>query len=374
MALADLARLAGAAEQLGPALAARLNLAGFDRAYVQSYAQQLPGLPAQLLTRGMAWLAPLDPRPAALALRLLVLGQALPAADLQRLLGDTLAADLAGAGLLLEAASGWSFPLRLELVNHLLIFSDPADDDPATVMAVGGSTKLLAGACYPQADIGRALDLGCGGGTLALLLAGACQAVVAIDINPRALQLARFNAALNGVHNVDWRLGHLYEPVAQERFDLVVAQPPFLPQPADAPRVLYLHGGARGDELALALLAQTPQHLQPGGVAVVLSDFPVLPQPLLQRLDAAVPAGGLLLLGTGQAVAAATQATLYGCTAATAPERQATALFQQLQALGIAEIEQAVVVLHAGPARSAVTVPEAQWAGLHRSQIDALLG
>lgn len=96
-----------------------------------------------------------------------------------------------------------------------------------------------------------------------MLLAPACRRVVGIDINPRALQLARFNAGLNGIANVEWRQGHLFEPVEGERFDLIVSQPPFLPPPDEQAAVLYLHGGTYGDELALALLAGARSRLLP---------------------------------------------------------------------------------------------------------------
>jgi len=372
-ALADLSRLDVAIPQAAAALARRLALVGFHRDYVQALTAQLPGLPAHLQTSGLAWLTLDDEQPAALALRLLVLNQSLSAAQLGRLFGDALTAELTAAGLLLPHKAQWRFPLHLELVNQLMVVSDPQGDDPATVMAVGGSTQLLAAACYPQADIERALDLGCGSGTIALLLAAACREVVASDINPRALQLARFNAALNGVHNVDWRLGDLFEPVAGETFDLIVAQPPFLPQPASAPRVLYLHGGPRGDELALALLAQAPRYLSRTGLAVVLSDFPVLDEPLARRLRACLPDTGLMLLHAEQAVAAATHVTLYGCASTRGAARESLALHRHLQALGVNEIQHAVVVLHRGGGTLTVTVENALWGGLQRSDIDRLL-
>ena len=374
MALADLSRLDAATARTAPALAQRLCAVGFHRGYVQQLTARLPGLPAHLQTSGLAWLALDDPQPAALALRLLVLQQSLSAEQLGTLFGDELAADLQAAGLLLSHKARWRFGLQLELVNQLMVLSDPQGDHPATVMAVGGSTQLLAAACYPRADIARALDLGCGSGTLALLLAGACREVVATDINPRALQLARFNAALNGITCIDWRLGHLFEPVADETFDLVASQPPFLALRPGAPQVLYLHGGARGDELALALLAQAPAHLAPGGLAVVLSDFPVLAEPLSRRLRAVLPQDiGLMLLRAEHAVATATHLTLYGGVLSGPAGQETLALHHHLRALGVDHVDHAVVVLHPGKGTLTVSVENGLWGGLQRSDIDRLL-
>jgi len=139
------------------------------------------------------------------------------------------------------------------------------------------------------------------------------------------------------------------------------------------PQVMYLHGGARGDELALELLAQAPRHLSPAGLAVVLSDFPALAEPLSQRLRALLPDAGLMLLHAEHPVAAATQVTLYGCAATGDAARASLALYRHLQALGVDQVQQAVVVIHPGDGLLTVTVENALWGGLHRKDIDRLL-
>ncbi|HPW00577.1 MAG TPA: histidine phosphatase family protein, partial [Oscillospiraceae bacterium] len=57
------------------------------------------------------------------------------------------------------------------------------------------------------------LDLGCGSGYQALRLAMHCERVIATDINERCLNFTQMTMALNGVTNVDVRLGSLFEPV-----------------------------------------------------------------------------------------------------------------------------------------------------------------
>jgi len=372
--LADLSQLDAAVPHTAAALAERLAAVGFNRDYAQRLSAQLPGLPGALHPMGLAWLTLDDDTPAALALRLLVLNESVSAAQAGSLFGATLAAELKAAGLLVPHHPGngksddWRFPLQLELVNQLMIVSDPQGRDPATVMAVGGSTQLLAGACYPRSDVDRILDLGCGSGALALLMSAACREVVASDINPRALQLARFNAALNGVRNVQWRLGHLFEPVAGERFDLLVSQPPFLPRAPSTPQVLYLHGGARGDELVLELLAQAPAYLTPAGTGIVLSDFPLLDEPLHQRLRSAIPERGLMLLHAEHATAAATHVTLYGSTRSAHAAREALVMFRHLLALRVEHI-----VIHPGSGTLTVSIEDGLWGKLQRSDIDRLL-
>ena len=74
----------------------------------------------------------------------------------------------------------------------------------------------------------RALDLCTGNGIQAILLAAHADSVVATDVNARALAYTSFNAALNGVDNVETRLGSFLDPVDGERFELVVANPPYV--------------------------------------------------------------------------------------------------------------------------------------------------
>jgi len=148
--LPDLSRLDAAPACLAGALSERLREVGFGRAHVDGLTELLPGLPTGLQHQGLDWLTLDDRRPASLALRLLKLGRTLALADAQELLVTALLQSLIEAGLLIKVQHGLRFPLRLELVNQLMVVSDRHDHDPATVMAVGGSTQLLARAGYPQ--------------------------------------------------------------------------------------------------------------------------------------------------------------------------------------------------------------------------------
>ncbi|MEW6222550.1 MAG: HemK2/MTQ2 family protein methyltransferase [Candidatus Hadarchaeota archaeon] len=95
---------------------------------------------------------------------------------------------------------------------------EPADD-----------TLILAKNLETQAGE-KVLELGTGCGMLAIMAAKGGAKTVATDINPSAIECARGNAAAHGVADrIDFRLGDLFEPVAGERFDLILFNPPYLP-------------------------------------------------------------------------------------------------------------------------------------------------
>ncbi|WP_127573318.1 DUF7059 domain-containing protein [Georgenia faecalis] len=144
------------------------------------------------------------------------------------------------------------------------------------VLGIGGASLTLAQVTV-RTPRRRALDLGTGCGIQALHAARHCADVVATDLSARALAFAAFNAALAGV-GLDLREGSLLEPVAGDRFDLVVSNPPFVITPpaaraAGLPAMEYRDGGRGGDDLVRDLVVGVGEHLAPGGVAQLLGNW-----------------------------------------------------------------------------------------------------
>ncbi|MCK2035014.1 methyltransferase [Microbacterium sp. SSW1-49] len=162
---------------------------------------------------------------------------------------------------------------------------------PDHVLGVGGASRTLAEIVVPI-EVERALDLGTGCGIQALLVARRAGTVVATDISARALAYAEINTLLNGVSNIEFRLGSMFEPVAGEAFDLIVSNPPFVitPRGDDVPEYEYRDGGLVGDALVEQFVRTAPSYLTEGGIAQLLGNWESRGGVAgLARLDAWVP-------------------------------------------------------------------------------------
>jgi hypothetical protein len=118
--------------------------------------------------------------------------------------------------------------------------------------------------------VARTLDLGAGCGEQALAAATHSEEVIATDINAHATRYAEFNAGWNGVGNVTCVTGDLFAPVAGQRFDLIVANPPFVPGPGGG--FTYRDAGAELDGLCARVVRDAPQYLTVGGMLQMLCE------------------------------------------------------------------------------------------------------
>ena len=143
---------------------------------------------------------------------------------------------------------------------------------PDHVLGLGGASLTLA-RITPRRDVGRVLDLGCGAGVQLLHATRHSSRVVGTDTNPRALAMTALSLALSGVpaEQVDLREGSLFAPVTDERFDLIVSNPPFVISPSH--RFTYRDAGLTGDELSRLVVRGAAAHLAPGGMAAVLGNW-----------------------------------------------------------------------------------------------------
>lgn len=164
---------------------------------------------------------------------------------------------------------------RIAPVGPILLASDRLSTDPTSdppdYVSTYSPTARLCDLLTPRPWVARGLDVGTGNGVQALLAAGHSEHVVATDVNPRALAFTELNAALSGIDNVETRRGSLFEPVAGERFDLIVCNPPFVVSPER--RWTYRDGWLEGDELSAQVVRETAEHLADGGFATILASW-----------------------------------------------------------------------------------------------------
>lgn len=197
-------------------------------------------------------------------IRLLVLGNSVDATLVDGALVDSLERH----GLVQDEAGTLRARVRVVPHDHLLIASDIlVATHPNHVAAVHRPSAVL-GNLTVRRHVRRAADIGTGNGIQALLCAAHAEHVVATDVNERALSFAEFNAALNGIDNIEFRAGSFLEPVAGERFDLVVSNPPYVISPETA--LIFRDSGLPGDTVSAQLVAALPQHLSNDGFASVM--------------------------------------------------------------------------------------------------------
>lgn len=222
--------------------------------------------------------------PLATLVRLFLLQTSVSLAEAERALPG-LVDRLANAGFLAQSVG--EVGARLDIRPYatedgdLWVVSDltPGLDGMATrvtgdyVLGISPASSSLAQLTLRH-DVERSLDLGTGCGVQALHLATHSDRVVATDVNARALDMARFNAALNDVdHKVEVRDGSFFAPVAGERFDLIATNPPFVISPATGERLVYRDSGLPGDQVVEHIVRTAPDHLTEGGWCQVLANW-----------------------------------------------------------------------------------------------------
>lgn len=181
------------------------------------------------------------------------------------------------AGVLADHPGGRRSLVRLSTLDGELFLHSAYPTTAADAVFFGPDTYRFANAIlayHAAGPVRRAVDVGCGAGPGAILVARAHPAteVLAVDINDDALHLTRANAAVAGVAvrtvNSNLLLG------VDGAFDLVVANPPYLVDPGER---AYRHGGGPlGAGLSLAILDAALDRLAPWGTLLLYTGAAVV--------------------------------------------------------------------------------------------------
>jgi methylase of polypeptide subunit release factors len=209
--------------------------------------------------------------PIATTIRLLLLERPVDSAEAAVALGRDGVEALLRLGFATEEGTRIVPRARVVPTEGLLLSFDGfsrGEDDPEGWVSSFSPTAYWLAALTPRRHVERALDIGTGNGAHALLAAEHADEVVATDVNARALAFTEISAAMNGIENVETRLGSLFEPVAGETFDLITCNAPYVVSPER--RWQYRDGGLPGDQLSERVTREAPKHLAEGGHASVL--------------------------------------------------------------------------------------------------------
>ena len=154
------------------------------------------------------------------------------------------------------------YPKKVFFKDHVFLVDEhvyePAED-----------TFLLAEKMTVTED-DTVLDMGTGCGILAVLAAKKAKSVLAVDVNPYALQCAVKNAENNGVkERIEFRRGDLFQPIKQnERFSLILFNAPYLPsEPGEEKSWIgkAWAGGQNGRKILDRFVMDAPKFLAAGG-------------------------------------------------------------------------------------------------------------
>ncbi len=177
------------------------------------------------------------------------------------------------AGILVQQNATWRSKVRWSSLGSMICAHSAYPTDAQNAVFFGPDTYRFARLIEPwlqvnKTRVGRAVDIGCGSGAGALLVAKACPGaeVLAVDINREALRLTAINAELAEADNVVPVYSNLLGDVVGE-FDLIIANPPYM---LDSLERDYRHGGGElGAELSVRIVDTALSRLVPGGTLLL---------------------------------------------------------------------------------------------------------
>ena len=209
--------------------------------------------------------------------RLLLLRVEMEEERLRGLFGDGCFEALIQLGILVQRGSLWASRLQLYSVDGLYVATDHrfmifTEDQlvESPVMYIGLDSMGLVHTA-PRYPGEKVLDLCSGSGVQALVASRYARDALGIDLNPRAIRFARFNAQLNGIRNARFIEGDLFSAIPGQAFDVILANPPFVPSPeAD---LKFRDGGAQGESVLSRIIEGAASHLKPTGKLHIVTDL-----------------------------------------------------------------------------------------------------
>ena len=118
------------------------------------------------------------------------------------------------------------------------------------------------------------LEIGTGSGLVSMYASLLTDDVTATDINFNALELAEKNFKLNNINTIKLEFGDLFEPVKNEKFDVILFNTPYLPTDSDDiinDNLNYaFDGGLDGRKVIDRFIEEAPNHLNDKGIVQMI--------------------------------------------------------------------------------------------------------
>jgi methylase of polypeptide subunit release factors len=245
-----------------------------------------------------------------------------------------------------------------------LIASDHASKieagDPELVLWPNPTSSLLSRFTVRRRSRAT-LDLGTGSGVLALTASMHSDYVVATDLNPRAAAFATFNARLNGIEGIEFRVGDAFAPVAGRTFDLIFSNPPFFISPSNG--YMFCDNSMDLDQLCRRLVREAPAHLNEGGHFQMLCEWAELEgEPWQERVGEwfkDTGCDGWVLKGNTQSPSEYAQERIRSVTVATAHDGELyEGYMEYYRQRKVVAIHDGIVAMHRRPGTNWVLVDE----------------
>ena len=161
------------------------------------------------------------------------------------------------------------------------------------VLGVGHASLSLLRAT-PTEPVGRLLDVGTGCGVQAVHAADFAAHLTATDITDRSLALTRAGMAINGITPSRYSLlkGPWFGPVGGQKFDQIVANPPFVVGPPKVTHT-YRDSGLDLDGASELMCRTAPNFLTEGGTASMLASWVITGDDWRERIAQWIPDQGV---------------------------------------------------------------------------------
>lgn len=133
------------------------------------------------------------------------------------------------------------------------------------------------------------LEIGTGSGLVSMYASLLTDNVTATDINYNALELADKNFKLNNIDTIRLEFGDLFEPVKNEKFDVILFNTPYLP--TDSEDIINddlnyaFDGGLDGRNVIERFLNEAPNHLNDNGIIQMIQSSLSDTEKTLDKLD-----------------------------------------------------------------------------------------